>query len=101
MEEIETQLTAVTSAIGDSRPSHGLGVSLRSNNSEFTYLIATDIEEHAPMDWTPDEATQLLRERGYGVIGEWEDIDHTGGEDPTWKAKITELPCSRTHCYCN
>ncbi|MDV7991608.1 hypothetical protein [Rhodococcus sp. IEGM 1374] len=40
------------------------------------------------MDWTPDEATELLLESGYEVVGEWEDIDHTGGEDPTWKAVI-------------
>ncbi|MBY6414813.1 hypothetical protein HQ346_24860 [Rhodococcus sp. BP-252] len=87
MEET-SKLTAITTALADPRPGCGLGVSLRRNNTEVEYLIATDIEEHAPMDWTPDEATQLLRESGYDVIGEWVDIDHTGGEDPTWKAVV-------------
>jgi hypothetical protein len=77
MEET-SNLTAVTTALADPRPGYGFGVSLRQANSEVEYLIATDIEEHAPMDWTPDEATQLLRESGYDVIGEWVDIDHTG-----------------------
>lgn len=99
MNNTETELTAVTFAFAPS--GREWGVSIRSEGSELEYISATDIEEHAPMDWTPDEATQLLRERGYRVIGEWEDIDHTGGEDPTWKARVTELQCSRTHCYCN
>ena len=123
MEET-SNLTAVTTALAATRPGYGLvyGVSLRRNNSEVDYLNAIGMEEHWPGDWTPDEATQLLRESGYEVIGEWEDIDHTGGEDPTWKAVIAESPveslgnvelaeleesadverqCSRTHCYCN
>lgn len=86
MTKAQEQLTAVTSTLAPS--GRELGVSLRRNNSETDYLIATDLEEHAPMDWTPDEATQLLLESGYEVVGEWEDIDHTGGEDPTWKAVV-------------
>ncbi|MDJ0363377.1 hypothetical protein [Rhodococcus sp. H29-C3] len=102
MRETEQNLTAVTSSLADERSEHGLGVSIRRGGTEIEYLDATGIEEHAPMDWTPDEATQLLRERGYGVVGEWTDIDHTGGDDPTWKVEILPEPqCSRLHCYCN
>lgn len=86
MTETAATLTAVTFALAPL--GREWGVSIRSEGSEREYIAATGIEEHAPMDWTPDEATQLLRESGYEVIGEWEDIDHTGGEDPTWKAVI-------------
>lgn len=84
----ENILTAVTFALGDERPDHWLGVSIRRDGIEVEYLDATGLEEHAPMDWTPDEATQLLREHGYEVADEWIDIDETGGEDPAWKALI-------------
>lgn len=91
MGETEAQLTAVTSELGDDRSDHGLGVSIRRNNSEVEYLDATGIEEHAPMDWTPLMAEQLLIDWGYEVVGEWEDIDHTGGDDPTWKATVVRF----------
>lgn len=86
MTETAATLTAVTFALAPL--GREWGVSLRRNNTEVEYITATDIEEHAPMDWTPDEATQLLRESGYEVIGAWADIDHTGGDDPTWRAVI-------------
>ncbi|MDJ0363124.1 hypothetical protein [Rhodococcus sp. H29-C3] len=88
MGETVQNLTAITSALGDIRPGLGLGVSVREFDSEVEYLIATGIEEHAPLDWTPEMATELLRYRGFEMIGKWEDIDHTGGEDPTWKVAV-------------
>ncbi|KZF07758.1 hypothetical protein A2J03_22215 [Rhodococcus sp. EPR-157] len=89
MGETEKNLTAVTSEFGDGRPDRGVGVSVRSNDIEVGYLHATGIEEHAPMDWTPLAAVQLLAEHGYQVVGEWADIDETGGDDPTWQFAIT------------
>lgn len=88
MEETVQNLTAVTSEFGGERPEHGLGVSIRRGGTEVEYLDATGIEEHAPMDWTIDEATQLLREHGYVVVGMWMDIDVTGGDDATWTVEV-------------
>ncbi|MGU3438274.1 hypothetical protein ACNHUS_35345 [Actinomycetes bacterium M1A6_2h] len=90
MGETQQNLTAVTSEFGDSRPDRGLGVSIRENGTEIEYLAATCIEEHAPMDWTPDMAAVLLSDHGYEVTGVWTDIDETG-EDSTWTAPVAEL----------
>ena len=59
MGETQRDLTAVTSEYGDERPERGLGVSIRRGGIEVEYIDATGIEEHAPMDWTPDMAQVL------------------------------------------
>ncbi|WP_032391991.1 hypothetical protein [Rhodococcoides fascians] len=91
MGETQRDLTAVTSEYGDERPERGLGVSIRRGGIEVEYIDATGIEEHAPMDWTPDMAQVLLDRRGYAVTGRWVDISAPCAEDPIW-----ELPIAKT-----
>ncbi|OAK53830.1 hypothetical protein [Rhodococcoides kyotonense] len=91
MTETAQNLTAITSEYADERPEHGLGVSIRRGGIEVEYLDATDIEEHAPMDWTPDMAEVLLGEHGYEITGRWIDISDTCDDDPIW-----EIPVAKT-----
>lgn len=91
MRETEQNLTAITSEYGDERPEHGLGVSIRRGGTEVEYLDVTGIEEHAPMDWTPDMAEVLLGEHGYEITGSWTDISALCAEDPIW-----EMPVAKT-----
>lgn len=90
MGELKQNLTAVTSEYGDERPQYGLGVSIRRGGTEIEYLDATGIEEHAPMDWTPDMAMVLLGEHGYEVTGSWTDISGICVEDPIWEAPVAK-----------
>lgn len=90
MGETEQNLTAITSEYGDDRPEHGLGVSIRRGGIEVEYLDATDIEEHAPMDWTPDMAEVLLGEHGFEITGRWIDISEICSEDPIWEMPVAK-----------
>lgn len=80
-----SDLVATTSELGF--PALGLGVEVARDGGETAFLEA-ELEEHPPLDWTPDMATELLRHHGYELDGEWVEIDAPDDDDASWRVGV-------------